>query len=86
MSLLALHVLDVAIFGTMGGLWIFGAAFIYFVWRWAMRTEAERANPVMHSGEPSNRAATPLAGHTPTPLPAKTPTDIGPGLPSPAST
>jgi hypothetical protein len=58
MSLTALHVLDVAIFGTMGGLWIFGAAFIYFVWRWAMRTEVERANPVMQAADSSAELGT----------------------------
>ncbi len=85
MSLLALQVLDVAIFGTMGSLWIFGAAFIYFVWRWAMRTEAERANPVMRASDPPHPPAAPLTGR-PAKAEAKEPAaDLGAGMPSPAS-
>ena len=86
MSLLALQLLDVAIFGTMGGLWIFGAAFIYFVWRWAIRTEAERANPVMQGGEPPFPPAAPLAGRPAKPIAKEPAADLGAGMPSPAST
>lgn len=86
MSLLALQVLDVAIIGTMGGLWIFGAAFIYFVWRWAARTEAERASPVMRAGDPPFPPAAPLAGHAVKPLAEEPAADLGAGMPSPAST
>ena len=86
MSLLALQVLDVAIFGTMGGLWIFGAAFIYFVWRWAMRTEEERANPVMRAGDPPVPPAAPIHQRAPKARPSESSTDLGSGLPNPAST
>ena len=86
MSLLALQFLDVAIFGTMGGLWIFGAAFIYFVWRWAMRTEEERANPVMQGGDPRFPPAEPLSGRPEKPLAEQPAADLGTGMPSPAST
>ena len=87
MSLLALRFLDVAIFGSMGGLWIFGATFIYFVWRWAIRTEEERTKPVMRAGDPPVPPAAPLAKK-----PAKSAqssessTELGSGLPNPAST
>lgn len=85
MLLLAVRPLDLAIFGIMGCLWIFGATFIYFVWRWAMRTEEERANPVMRAGDPPIPPAAPLA-----PRPAKvrpsTSSELGPALPNPAST
>lgn len=86
MSLLALQVLDVAIFGTMGSLWIFGAAFIYFVWRWAMRTEAERANPVLHAGDPPVPPAAPLTSRPSKPVDEEPAADLGAGVLSPAST
>jgi hypothetical protein len=85
MLLLAVRPLDLAIFGTMGGLWIFGAAFIYFVWRWAARTEEERANPVMRAGDPPVPPAAPLAPRAPKARPAKA-DDLGSALPNPAST
>lgn len=86
MSLLALQLLDVAIFGTMGGLWIFGAAFIYFVWRWAIRTEAERANPVMRAGDPPFPPAPVLSRLPDAPVAEPLPAELGNGMPSPAST
>ncbi len=86
MSLLALQVLDVAIFGTMGSLWIFGAAFIYFVWRWAMRTEAERANPAMGAGDPPAPPVVPLTARPAAALPEEPVSDLGAGVLSPAST
>ncbi|MCR9166063.1 MAG: hypothetical protein ACE37F_17510 [Nannocystaceae bacterium] len=85
MLLLAVRPLDLAIFGTMGCLWIFGAAFIYFVWRWAARTEAERAQPVMRAGDPPVPPAAPLATRAPKARPRKA-DDLGAGLPTPAST
>ncbi len=86
MLLLALRPLDVAIFGLMGGLWIFGAAFIYFVWRWAMRTEEERANPVMRAGDPPVPPAAPISPRRSKPRASESRTDLGSGLPNPAST
>lgn len=38
-SLLAARPIDFAIFFSMGGLWLFGGAFIYFLWRWIVRFE-----------------------------------------------
>lgn len=87
MSLLALRFLDVAIFGSMGGLWIFGATFIYFVWRWAMRTEEERSKPQMQAGDPPVPPAAPLQTSAPkaSTAPSESSTDLGSGL-NPAST
>jgi len=41
MGLLAVRAIDLAIFGTLGGLWVFGAAFIYVLYRWIARYERE---------------------------------------------
>ncbi|MBX7080532.1 MAG: hypothetical protein K1X88_15140 [Nannocystaceae bacterium] len=43
MTLLAVRAIDVAIFGTLGGLWIGGAIFIVVLYRWIIRFE--RNNP-----------------------------------------
>ncbi len=43
MILLAVRAIDVAIFGTLGGLWIGGAIFIVVLYRWIIRFE--RSNP-----------------------------------------
>ncbi len=86
MSLVALRPLDVAIFGTMGGLWIFGAAFIYFVWRWVMRTEQERTNPVMLARDAPIPPAPLTDKGAATARDAHSRNDLGSGLPTPAST
>ncbi len=86
MLLLALRPLDVAIFGLMGSLWIFGATFIYFVWRWAMRTEEERTNPVMRAGDPPIPPASPIEKRVTKPRSAESSTELGTGLPSAVST
>ena len=39
MFLLAIRGIDLAIFATMGTLWVVGALVIYFVWRWVIRQE-----------------------------------------------
>lgn len=39
MVLLAVRAIDVAIFGTLGGLWIGGAVFIVVLYRWIARFE-----------------------------------------------
>ena len=85
MLLLAVRPLDLAIFGIMGCLWIFGATFIYFVWKWAVRTEDERANPVMRAGDPPIPPAAPLPPRAPKARPSKS-ADLGAALPNPAST
>ena len=86
MLLLALRPLDVAIFGSMGALWVFGAAFIYFVWRWAMRTEEERANQMMRAGDPPVQPAAPIQPRAPKARGSESSTELGSGLPNPAST
>lgn len=40
LTLLAARPIDFAIFFSMGALWVFGATFIYFVWRWVMRFDS----------------------------------------------
>jgi hypothetical protein len=37
MTLLALRAIDVAIFGTLGALWVGGAVFIVVLYRWIVR-------------------------------------------------
>lgn len=39
MFLLAIRVIDVAIFGTLGGLWLGGGVFILVLYRWIARSE-----------------------------------------------
>lgn len=39
MTLLAVRGIDLAIFGTLGSLWIGGAVFIYLLYRWIARFE-----------------------------------------------
>jgi hypothetical protein len=39
MALLAVRLLDLAIFGSLGGLWIAGAVFIVLLYRWIARFE-----------------------------------------------
>ncbi|MBL4685424.1 MAG: hypothetical protein JKY37_12590 [Nannocystaceae bacterium] len=38
-GLLAVRAIDLAIFGTLGGLWVVGATFIYVHYRWILRRE-----------------------------------------------
>jgi len=40
MVLLAVRAIDFAIFGTLGTLWITGGVFIFFLYRWILRFEA----------------------------------------------
>jgi len=85
MLLLGLRPLDVAIFGSMGCLWIFGATFTHLVWRWAHRTEQERANPVMLAGAPPIPPAAPLASRADETRSSESRTELAPGLPHPAA-
>ncbi|MEM6995783.1 MAG: hypothetical protein AAF721_35060 [Myxococcota bacterium] len=39
LGLLAVRGLDLAIFGTLGGLWLLGAVFIVVLYRWIRRFE-----------------------------------------------
>lgn len=65
MVLLAVRAIDVAIFGTLGGLWIGGAVFIVLLYRWILRFE--------RSGMPSDGAGAvtskPVVVSPPTPAP-----------------
>lgn len=45
MVLVAVRLIDVAIFGSLGGLWIGGAVFIAVLYRWLFRFEREQASP-----------------------------------------
>jgi hypothetical protein len=42
MFLLAVRAIDIAIFGTLGGLWLGGALFIFVLYRWIARSERAR--------------------------------------------
>lgn len=55
-GLLALRVIDVAIFGSLGGLWILGAILIALLYRWILRFEA--------SVEPRATAFAPISRKT----------------------
>lgn len=52
MTLLAVRLIDLAIFGSLGGLWIGGAIFIVVLYRWILRFEAE-ARPAEHDAPPT---------------------------------
>jgi len=43
--LLAVRPIDLAIFFTLGGLWLFGLGFIVVLYRWIRRFEAEGGDP-----------------------------------------
>jgi hypothetical protein len=69
MVLLAVRAIDVAIFGTLGGLWIGGAVFIVLLYRWIARFE--------RSGQPSDGAgAVRIKPVVATPTPAAPPLGI----------
>jgi hypothetical protein len=42
----AMRAIDLAIFGTLGGLWIIGAVFIWLVLRWVIRYERSNTGDV----------------------------------------
>lgn len=52
MPLLAVRLIDLAIFGSLGALWIGGATFIVLLYRWILRLE--------RGDEPSNAAGVPV--------------------------
>lgn len=54
MAFIALRFIDLAIFGTLGGLWIFGLVFIVTLYRWIRRYERDdgQAPPVPTATEP----------------------------------
>lgn len=62
MTLLAVRLIDLAIFGSLGGLWIGGAIFIVLLYRWILRFEASGEPPVGLPAEPApTREAQPTA-------------------------
>ncbi|MEM9461293.1 MAG: hypothetical protein AAGF11_44425 [Myxococcota bacterium] len=63
MTLLAVRLIDLAIFGSLGALWIGGAVFIVVLYRWILRFEA--------STPPSGADVVPK---TPEPTPTLAPT------------
>lgn len=69
MVLLAVRAIDVAIFGTLGGLWIGGAVFIVLLYRWIARFE--------RADEPTGGAGVVAAKAAPAPSTAKAPAALG---------
>ena len=57
MTLLAVRLIDLAIFGSLGGLWIGGAIFIVVLYRWILRFERGEGS-TSTQGEPVGEAAT----------------------------
>ncbi len=53
MTLLAVRFIDVAIFGTLGALWIGGFVFIVVLYRWIMRFE--RDADALTTSDPSTK-------------------------------
>ena len=51
--LLAVRPIDLAIFFTLGTLWVFGAGFIVVLYRWILRFEAETGDPDVLAPEPA---------------------------------
>lgn len=62
MPLLAVRLIDLAIFGSLGALWIGGATFIWLLYRWILRLERgdepniEAGVPVLAKPEPAPQA------------------------------
>jgi hypothetical protein len=65
MPLLAVRLIDLAIFGSLGALWIGGATFIWLLYRWILRFErgngptTEAGAPVPVKPEPAARERVP---------------------------
>lgn len=65
MPLLAVRLIDLAIFGSLGALWIGGATFIWLLYRWILRFErgdepnTEAGVPVLERPEPAPQARIP---------------------------
>lgn len=57
MPLLAVRLIDLAIFGSLGGLWIGGALFIVVLYRWILRFEAQ-PSPTGLRDVPADQAPT----------------------------
>jgi hypothetical protein len=65
MPLLAVRLIDLAIFGSLGALWIGGATFIWLLYRWILRFErghgptTEAGMPALAKPEPALRERIP---------------------------
>jgi len=65
MPLLAVRLIDLAIFGSLGALWIGGATFIWLLYRWILRLERgdepspEAGVPVLAKPEPAPQGRIP---------------------------
>jgi hypothetical protein len=65
MPLLAVRLIDLAIFGSLGALWIGGATFIVLLYRWILRFErgegptTEAGIPVLAEPQPAPRERVP---------------------------
>lgn len=72
MPLLAVRLIDLAIFGSLGALWIGGATFIWLLYRWILRFErgdepnTEAGVPVLAKPEPAPRERIPARVGLPT--------------------
>ena len=69
-TLLAVRFIDLAIFGSLGTLWIAGATFIFLLYRWIIRFEADGRSA---GGAPRERAVEAVREpkpERPSPLPA----------------
>jgi hypothetical protein len=75
MILIGTRLIDLAIFGTLGTLWVGGAIFIVTVWRWVIAFEREEG------GTPSQPAvtATRRAASSPTATSMVAPEALVPG-------
>lgn len=70
MPLLAVRLIDLAIFGSLGALWIGGATFIVLLYRWILRLErGDESQPTARNRVPSRvtppQAATTREGYAP---------------------
>lgn len=72
MTLLAVRLIDLAIFGSLGGLWIGGAIFIVVLYRWILRFEAGEG--------PTRLEALPTRPEPAVSAPARTPVLSEPAL------
>lgn len=61
MPLLAVRLIDLAIFGSLGGLWIGGAIFIWVLYRWILRFERGDGPTDAAAGAPARVQPEPAA-------------------------
>ena len=80
MALMAVRLIDVAIFFSLGGLWIFGAVFIVVLYRWIARFERATSEPPPSASAPVT--TTPASAAPPRAIArlAPPPTHAQPGL------